>query len=386
MFTLIRGGDLYAPEPMGRRDILICGDRIVRIGGGMDPPPGFDVRVVDARGGCLVPGFFDLHVHLLGGGGEAGFSSRTPEIAFSSIVRAGVTTVVGCLGTDDVARFPESLLAKAYQLEEEGISTFIYTGSYRVPPRTITGSVQKDVALIPKMIGVGEVAVSDHRSSQPSYEELCRLSAEARVGGMLGGKPGVVHVHMGDGPGGLEPILRMARQTEIPIGQFLPTHVSRNENLMEQAVAFAQAGGNIDFTAGGRGLSFEADTGEAVLRALAEGVSPERITMSSDSNGSMPVFDSRGEVVRLAVGQIANLHAEWRGLVEKGLALETALLFVTRNPALRAGVGRMKGSVEEGKDADLVILDRELSVETVISRGRVLMEHGELLVRGVFET
>jgi len=185
LFTLITGGSVYAPDKLGRKDILIAGRVIARIAERIDLPAEFKPRVIRARGKTIVPGLVDLHVHLLGGGGEAGPWSRTPEITLSKITRAGVTTVVGLLGTDDVSRRPETLLSKAMQLEQEGISAYIYSGSYQLPLATITGSLRKDIALIPKVVGVGEVAVSDHRSSQPSFEELCRIAAEARVNGNL---------------------------------------------------------------------------------------------------------------------------------------------------------------------------------------------------------
>src|SRR5512139_725146 len=209
LFTLIKEGTLYAPQNMGMKDILIVGRTIARIADHIDLPSDLPIRRISASGKVVTPGFVDLHVHLLGGGGEAGPRTRTPEITLSRITRAGVTTVIGLLGTDDVSRRPEALLAKAMQLEAEGVSAFIYSGSYQLPPATITGSIRKDLALIPKVVGVGEVAVSDHRSSQPSFEELCRIAAEARVGGMLGGKAGLVHLHMGSGRRGLDPILRI---------------------------------------------------------------------------------------------------------------------------------------------------------------------------------
>ena len=236
VFTLITGGSVYAPDKLGRKDILIAGRVIARIAERIDLPAEFKPRVIRAKGKTIVPGLVDLHVHLLGGGGEAGPWSRTPEITLSKITRAGVTTVVGLLGTDDVSRRPETLLAKAMQLEQEGISAYIYSGSYQLPLATITGSLRKDIALIPKVVGVGEVAVSDHRSSQPSFEELCRIAAEARVGGMLGGKAGLVHLHMGAGSRRLDPVIRMVKETEIPIGQFLPTHLNRTRTLMEHAI------------------------------------------------------------------------------------------------------------------------------------------------------
>jgi beta-aspartyl-dipeptidase (metallo-type) len=386
MFTLIKGGTLYGPKKMGPKDVLIAGKTIARISDRIDLPDDFGAKVISTIGKIVTPGFVDLHVHLLGGGGEGGPRTRTPEITLSKIIRAGVTTVVGCLGTDDVSRKPETLLAKAMQLEEEGISTYIYCGSYQFPLATITGSVRKDIALIPKVIGVGEIAVSDHRSSQPTFEELCKVAAEARVGGMIGGKAGLVHLHMGSGKRMLDPIIRIVKETEIPIGQFLPTHVTRTSSLLEQSIQFARMGGNIDFTAGGKELHWPLTTRQAVKKVLDEGVSTDQITLSSDSNGSMPIFDEKGKVIKLAVGDIQNLYLEWKDLAKEGFAFEKILALVTSNPAKRIGVYQTKGSIEEGKDADLLILNRDFEIETVMAKGQLMIHQGELMVKGTFES
>ncbi len=385
MFTLIRGASVYAPEKMGVKDILIVGGRVARISDRIDLSGDFDLQVILANGKTVIPGFIDLHVHLLGGGGEGGPQTRTPEITLSKITRAGVTTVVGCLGTDDISRRPETLLAKAMQLQEEGISTYIYCGSYQFPLPTITGSVKKDIALIPKVIGVGEIAVSDHRSSQPSFEELCRVAAEARVGGMIGGKAGLVHLHIGSGQRMLDPIFRIIRETEIPISQFLPTHLTRTSSLLEQSIQFAKMGGNIDFTVKGQTLSFSLTTGKALQMALDGGVDMAQITLSSDSNGSMPVFDEKGKMVKLAVGDIKNLYSEWKELVTEGFPFEETLQMVTSNPARRVGIYQTKGSIEEGKDADLLILSGDLKIESVMAMGKWMVRQGEVLVKGTFE-
>jgi len=244
MMTLIRSATVFAPEPQGEKDVLIAGRQIVAVEEpGRIQVAGPHIDVVEALGKSILPGLIDPHVHILGGGGEGGPATRAPEIRVEDIVAAGVTTVIGCLGTDGTTRHMESLLAKARALEAEGISTFIYSGSYEIPPRTITGSIRGDLVLIDKVIGAGEVAISDHRSSQPTFEEIARLAADCRVGGMLGGKAGVLHLHLGDGPRRLELLFRLAGETEIPPAQVVPTHVNRNPELFDEALRWAQAGG-----------------------------------------------------------------------------------------------------------------------------------------------
>lgn len=388
MITLIRGGKIFAPEPLGERDILIAGGRIIAV---KEPKTvrvdGTGAETIDASSKIVIPGLVDTHVHILGGGGEGGPATRAPEIGVEDIVGSGVTTVVGCMGTDGVTRHMESLLAKARGLEAEGVSTFIYAGSYEIPVRTLTGSVRSDLILIDKIIGAGEIALSDHRSSQPSFEEFARLAAECRVGGMLGGKAGILHCHLGDGPRRLEYFFRLVRETEIPPTQLMPTHINRNGELFEEGIRWIEAGGSVDLTTGpDPDPASEPDVPlEECVRIFKERKVPiGRFTISSDANGSFPVFDKAGRLVRLTVAVEKDLFRKFRDLVRKGLlGIEDAVRPFATNAADFYRLGR-KGRIAEGKDADLLILDEDLGLDTVIAGGRIMMRDGKLLARGTF--
>jgi beta-aspartyl-dipeptidase (metallo-type) len=154
---------------------------------------------------------------------------------------------------------------------------------------------------------------------------------------------------------------------------------------MEQSVQFAKMGGNIDFTVRGQELHFPMTTGKALQMALDGGVTIDQITLSSDSNGSMPIFDEKGKMIKLGVGDIQNLHLECRELVKEGFPLEDVLKMVTSNPAKRAGIFQSKGSIEEGKDADLLILSTDSRIESVMARGQMMIQQGEVLIKGTFE-
>jgi beta-aspartyl-dipeptidase (metallo-type) len=365
---LVKNAQVFGPEPMGIQDLLVVAGKIVLIGKGLEKPP-WVKEVLDGEGRPLVPGLIDLHVHLLGGGGEAGPASRLPEVTFEELVAAGITTCVGCLGTDDVTRHLEDLLAKARALSIQGLTAYIYTGSYRVPPVTLTGSVRRDLVLIPEVIGVGEIAISDHRSSQPTLEELLKIAADARVGGMLAGKRGLVHLHVGSAPQRLSLLWQAIETTPIPITQFHPTHVNRTPELLEEAARWVKAGGTADLTAPSSTLTWE--LAEAIEVLAEADPSWERFTLSSDGGGSMPKFDEAGNLVGYASGDVRALWASVQALAQKGFPLEKVLRLVTSNPARILGLPG-KGRIALGYDADFLLLDENLRICATVARGRVL--------------
>jgi len=385
---LIKNADVLAPEALGVRDILLGGGRILHLEPGIQIPERY-CRVVDARGLLAVPGFIDGHVHMMGGGGESGFASRTPSLKLTDAIQGGVTTVVGCLGTDGYTRSMPSLLAKAKGLEEEGLSTYLFSGSYGIPMRTMLGSIEEDILFLDKVIGAGEVAVSDHRSSQPTFEAFAHLVATTRRGGMLSGKAGLVNVHLGDGKRGLEMLRRILAETEIPAYQMLPTHINRNPELFMEGIAYAKAGGYVDFTTSTVQAFLdegEVPCGEALRRMLEAGVDPGHITFTSDGQGSLPEFDGQGVLRGISIGRVTTLFSAVREAVQgQGIPLATALRVITSNPAKILKL-KQKGRLAQGLDADLVLLEPEtLRIHTVIAKGRILMEAGEILAKGTFE-
>jgi len=389
LFKILKGGRVFTPEDVGKKDVLIAGTKIANIAENISPALDYgSVEVIDVKSRYIVPGFIDQHVHLIGGGGEAGYASRTPEVVLSHVVRAGITTVVGCLGTDGTTRHMSSLLAKARGLGVEGISTYIYTGSYEVPTRTITGNVRDDIILIDKVVGC-KVAISDHRSAQPSKEDIAKLAAEARVGGILSGKAGVLHLHVGDGQQRLGTLLKIVEETEIPITQFTPTHINRNESLLEDGIKFAKMGGIIDITSGvspKTGVRKSVKPSRAVKYCLENGVKIESITMSSDGNGSMPLFGEEGQVIGLLVSGLDTLYGEFKDLIKvENIPIHDALKVVTQNQAKSLKIYPRKGCLKIGSDADIVVLDNDLNVEHVFAKGKHMVKDGTPIVKGTFE-
>jgi len=389
LLTLIRGATIYAPKPLGKKDVLIGGRQIVAIADDLSLHGSLpDIDELDASGLTLFPGLIDQHVHMAGGGGEGGFHYRTPEISLSHITTSGVTTVVGVLGTDGVTRSTRELLAKAMALDFEGVSTYIYCGAYQIPTRTITGMPRSDIVLIDKVIGVGEIAISDMRSSHPSDQDLTELASEARVGGLLSGKAGVVHLHVGDDDSKLDILFEVLKKTELPKSTFTPTHLNRNADLLKEAIRYGKEGGFVDVTSGIRPDEHDhvsVKPAVAIRRLLDAGVKPHLITMSSDSNGSSPIFDDKGKLVAMGIGSIATLWEETRdAIVKEGVPIDVAVGIVTRHVARVLKLGH-KGAIHPGYDADLLLTDEQYQIRHVFAKGRQMVKDGEPVVFGTFE-
>ncbi len=388
MLTLLKNVEVYSPEYEGIKDIFIANGKIENISESIDVS-GAEVTVIDCTGKIALPGFIDQHEHIIGGGGEAGPHSRTPEVMLSNLTRNGITTVIGVLGTDGTTRHVESLLTKARGLETEGVSTYILTGSYEIPIKTITTDIRSDIILIDKVLGVGEVALSDHRSSQPTIDELKKIATQARLGGMLSGKAGVFQLHMGDGKVGLNPIFDIIESTEIPARHFIPTHINRQRSLFEQAIELAKMGAFVDLTSGiapQDPSSSSIKPSNAMIEYLEKGGPLDNLTMSSDGNGSMPSFDSKGNLIGLHAATAESLYTEFKDVVFiNKLSIDKAIRIISTNPAKANGLYPKKGALQIGSDADVVITDKELNIDTVFAKGAIMVQDGDIKVFGTFE-
>lgn len=360
MFILIENGDVYAPEPLGRQSVLLANDKILKIGDvSLKDVKALDINLetIDASGCYVTPGLIDPHQHLLGGSGEKGFASQTPEISATEIVRAGITTVVGCLAADTTMKTLPGLLAKVKGLKEEGISAHMWSGGYNVPPKTITDNIRDDIMFIEEVVGCGEIAIADERSTGPTSQELARIVHDAYVGGMLSNKSGVTHFHVGSGDDRLKLLHELIGQHSVSPEWLWATHIARSEKLMLEAIEFAKNGGWVDIDTVDENLPV------CVKFYLDHTGWEEKLTVSSDASKTSP----------------QNLFNEIRKCVlEAGLPLATVLRFVTSNAADVLKLGT-KGRLEAGKAADVVVMSQaDMQIREVISLGRRLVKDGEV--------
>jgi beta-aspartyl-dipeptidase (metallo-type) len=354
--TIIRQGEIFTPFPRGKGDILCIGEKIIKIGEVNEKnlrELELDVRMIDGSECFVFPGLIDPHQHIIGGSGEKGFASRTLQITLPEIVFGGITTVVGCIGTDAYFRNMPALLAQAKEFNEEGLTCYIYSGGYSVPPATLTGNLRTDMLLVSEVIGAGETALSDVRCSQPTSPEIARIVSDCYVGGTLTGKCGVTHFHMGDADRGLEPILEVWRQNDLRKESFYPTHVNRNDRLLKQAADFTKQGFYCDFDTTDENLV------EDLRKFIDWGGDLNQISVSSDASHSSP---------ETLWHELIKLHRELQWTWEKILPL------VTTNPA-RILKFSQKGQIEADKDADLIVVDKTtLKIKHVLAKGKIFVQ------------
>jgi len=385
LLEVLKNARVFAPEDLGICHLLVGGGQILSVSQGKETIAAPNARVTDLGGRRLIPGFIDGHAHVTGGGGESGFSSRVPPVPLSGFTSAGVTSVVGVLGTDDTTRDTRSLLAQTRALREEGLGAWCHTGGYHVPPVTLTGSVRDDIVYLDPVIGIGELALSDHRSSQPTRDELLRIASDAHVAGMISGKAGIVHLHLGNGERGLDLVRQALALSELPARVFNPTHINRRKALFDEALDLARNGSTVDITAFPVAEGEDAWAAEdALLKYLQSGAPADKITISSDGGGCLPLFNEQGELQEMDIGRAASLPLTLKNLLAGDAPLEQVLPAFTSNVA---NILRLhdRGRIRVGYAADVIVLDEDHDIHDVMIAGIWHVKDRHQQVFGQFE-
>ena len=373
MFRLLKNAHVYSPKDLGRKDILLWEDRIIRIGDNLAIPEGFEGTELDLTGKIIIPGLVDTHVHITGGGGEGGFTTRTSEITFEEIAEAGVTTLVGVLGTDGYARRVEDVLIKCMALREQGFDCYFLTGSYTFPITTMRGCVAEDIIFNEYCLGTGEVAHCDHRGSLMRYDEFIRLAADTRNGARLAGLKGVLNIHLGNYPDPADFFIR-ACEEDIPFRPLIvPTHVTRKQDVFDSCLRFLEYGGQIDITAGSDSNAAQRSVGsvdglELIYKKYG---SLDRVSMTSDGNGSAPVWDELGNMIGMGKGSSKVLLDDLKKATQRGIIpFEETLRTMTTTPAAVYGLKNSAGTITENGTANFVVLDEKLDLAETILNGK----------------
>lgn len=380
MFTLVKNGTLYNPEYKGKLDILICMDKIVSIISKDDDLLSLNfsdkIKIIDANGMIIIPGFIDQHMHFLGGGGKLGYMSRAGMIQFDDIIRFGVTTAISSLGVDSYLKNLSSLLIRAKELEAQGLTTYLLTGGFQLPLKSITDSVFNDFIYIDKVVGIGEIGVSDPYGSQPTIEEIIRIAANSKAVSIMSEKAGIVFIHIGPGLKGLKLISEAVNRSDLSINQFVITHINRSRKLLEEAIEFAKIGGRIDITTGispEYGIKDSISPHDALKYILENYVPIEKITLSSDSGGFRSVDDDGRKIENVLLSSETLLNTIVKSVKIHHIDFATVLKTITSNVS-KIWNFNSKGEIKPYMDADLVFLDTNFYIKKVMIKGKIAFE------------
>lgn len=391
MFKLIKGAEVYAPKKLGVNDILIAGEKILAIGKGLDAPSGFDCETVDAQGKIAFPGFIDIHIHSIGADDGQGPVGRTFDIDWRDIVESGMTTTVGVLGGSIWVRSLAQLYMKTLELERMGVTSYMLTGCFKIPPPTLTGSIRKDLYLIDKVKGI-KTAIPDSTTAHHTWRDLASVASEVRIGAGMAKKGAITHVHVGRNPARMDVMLEMVERTGMNPQYIVPTHVNRlTPDVIEQGIEYTKMGGVVDLSSLMRkeegtltGLKVEF----TVKRMLKEGANIDNITISSDGNVPMAIRDEDGKQTGMYIAPLDFNRREIRDIVNnKVTSFPEALKMVTTTPARILQIDDSKGEIKEGYDADIVIADtvESLKIDKVYAKGRLQVVNGKSVFQGHYQ-
>ncbi|MFF9626330.1 N-acetylglucosamine-6-phosphate deacetylase [Streptomyces griseosporeus] len=335
-----------------------------------------DAQVVDVTGHYLVPGFVDLHNH---GGGGASFTSGTVEEVLAGIAthrRHGTTTLVASTVTGDMD-FLTHRAGLLSELAEQGdIAGIHFEGPFISPCRKGAHSEEllrdPDPTEVRKLVDAarGHAKMVTLATELPGGIDSVRLLAEHGVIAAIGHTDATyeqtveaidagatVATHLFNAmpalghraPGPIAALLEDERVTVELINDGVHLHPAALELAFHHAgadrVAFITDAMDAAGFGDGRYMlgPLEVEVADGVAR-LVEGGSIAGSTLTLD-------------------------RAFKRAVTVDGLPVEAAVAALSANPARLLGLADRIGSLEPGKDADLVLLDEQFEVRGVMRRG-----------------
>jgi len=361
-----------------KSDVLVDGAEIKKIAENID---GDDI--INADGCYLVPGFIDTHMH---GAMNQAFGEISDIEQFKNIcgyeAGKGTTTLVpavSCKPLEELLKHIKSL-KNYYKKDIEGSASF--DGIHIEGPYISTeykGAIKQenirkpDVSEIKQLLeeGEGMVRIMTIAPEVEGAKETIEYLTENGVVASLGHTNATfeeAEKAIGWGAGQCTHLYNAMRPMKHrdpgATGAFL-----YNDNLKCELIA--------DF--------FHVDPAVCKITYRAKGKDKINLITDSATATGCPdgVYIYGGRKInvvdgkpRLEDGTISGgtscLLDQVKNLVSLGVPLEDACLMASKNPAESIGEYERKGSIEEGKVADMLILDKDLNLREVILRGKLL--------------
>lgn len=372
---ILKNAEIFNPEfRLIRADLSVSGEKIDGIFPDRSGDDGIDLN------GCIIaPGFVDIHIHGCAGADACDGTREAMEKIAGQLILKGVTSFCPTTMTvsmqqiqtalavvrDCMEHPPEGASVCGANLEGPYISEsrkgaqkpdFVRKPDWREFEKLFRecGGIIKLLDLAPERENCGELierASSFCRVSLAHSEADYRQATEAF-------RLGVTHVtHLFNAMTGLH------HREPGAVGAVFDNERVRAELICD-------------------GFHIH----PAVLRTAFRLLGENRAVIVSDSMraaglpdgvselGGQKVWIRQGQA-RLADGTIAgsttNLHEEIKNLIRFGIPLRQVIKSATINPAAAIGEDNRIGSIGIGKQADLVVLDRDYEIRMVMAKGRI---------------
>lgn len=371
---LIQGGKLVAISTLYKADLLIRDGKIVAIG---DKIRSSSVtKKLNIKNLYITPGFIDLHIH---GGGGADFieaSSKALHTIFTFHSKYGTTSLLATLITAPLEKMQHSLQI----LSQVRLPWLL--GVYLEGPfisKSKKGAFSSQHIIPPTSVALEALLAKNMHTTR-----IITFAPEI--------------------PGAQEVLQRALTLGVIPaIGHTSATYKEAISALNSGAKHFTHLGNamsNLDHREPGAvGAALDSDAyvelicdgihlHPAFVRLVAKVKGFDRICLVTDaisaaglldgeySLGDLPVFVRNG-IARLSdstlAGSTLTMNRAIKNFIEfTGCSLPEAVRCATLNPARLLGIDNRKGSIEVGKDADLVIFDTDFNVHYTIVGGKIV--------------
>ena len=364
---LLRNGKVVTPFDVIEADIRLGRGKIQSIGKKLKGD-----NVIDCKNKFIIPGLIDIHIH-----GCGGFSAMDGKIYEMSLFLAkhGITSFVPTTVTASKDKL-KTVAVKVFQAMQDNNYVSQVLGLNLEGPwisRDKPGAQSKQHI---------------RKSSMEEFDELC----EGNIVKIITMAP----------EENMDIIKQISKRVIISIG-----HSNADYDTAKRGVAMGAKLFTHTFNAmsgfhhrepGVAGAALESDetyceiipdlihVHSAAIKILIKAKGSDKVILITDAIEAAGLGDGEYELnlgrasvrngaCRLPDGNLAGstltLDKGVRNIVNMGINLKTAVKMATVNPAVLLGIEDKKGSIAVGKDADLVILNKDLEIEKVIVRGVV---------------
>ncbi|MCA9125433.1 MAG: N-acetylglucosamine-6-phosphate deacetylase [Planctomycetales bacterium] len=382
------GGTAILPDRLLENAVVVCRNgQITDVGSQLDPPS--DCNIVDVSGRYLMPGLIDMHVH---GGAGADFMDGTVEavsIACQAHVRHGTTTLFPTTTTGS----PDQLLnmIRACQQASDAVGARIpgvhlygpFFAENKVGCHSLAGRRSPGALEFDRYFETGFVRIATCAAELPGAQDFYQ-SASAHSCLITCGHSDATwsEMHAAFDLGmrhvdhfwcAMSSVSSLRQRCGVPMQASMAEFVLMQEEMSTEVIA--------------DGWHLSPELLEFAFRMKGSG----RLCLVTDSNRAMDMvageyrfgncqdgswFYSDGNVgwaldrSSLASSVVGLDHMVRHMFHHTSATLPEVVAMASLTPAQRTGIDREVGSIEAGKHADLVIVDKELRVEAVYIQGK----------------